>query len=773
MIITRQWIQEYIDISKLSTKTICEALNSIGLEVDATTRVLVPNGVVIGKVESCEKHPDADKLNVCQVNIGKEIVQIVCGAKNVAAGQYVPVATLGTVLGEDFKIKKAKLRGIESIGMICSTTEIGLPKLNDGILELDNSIGKLIVGKELNEYALINDEIIEIELTANRGDCLSIHGVARELSTYFNIPFNTYEPIVNTNNKGIGQILEVVYNTQCESNLIFKAVNIEKFKLDILHKLRAATIDQIKNTDVETAAAYATHSTGVLLNIYSKSIAKKDQDLVSLSIEKNSNGFDSVVGSKPLSVIGVEAGTIEKISNEIIIEASYTNPEELSQKVFDTKEKTGDVYYRSSRGSETNLNAGIDSIVTLLSKNGASIYNGSCEYINDINPLKLSVNLEKINKIIGQDIPKSQIVQILSSLGFEIKTPSRDTLSITIPTYRHDIKNVADITEEIVRIIGIDKIKSKPTLLKEQNRTNNTFNSLLFQNKIRANSINNNFFETVTYAFTNKELLEKYGFETVSQKKDILNPIVNELNTFRTTIALNLLQAVEQNQKQGFKSVGLFEIGTTFDKNRKESKSLTFIFSGETECESVKNHGKPEKIEFFGFAQKISNIIGEFEIESLEKTTNKLQHPYQSGLIIKNNIPVGVIYKLHPSAVKEFDIDSDTFICEIEFDKLTQEIIFAQDISKFQASKRDLSLIVPKNLEYKDIKKVIDNLNITQIKQYNLIDIYSDESLGENESLTIKFILQSDEKTMQESDINSIMDNILESLKKELNIGIR
>ncbi|MGB3751620.1 MAG: phenylalanine--tRNA ligase subunit beta, partial [Arcobacteraceae bacterium] len=197
MIITRQWIQEYIDISKISTQNICKALNSIGLEVDSANRILIPNNVVVGYVESCEKHPDADKLNICQVNIGSKIEQIVCGAKNVAAGQYVAVATVGAILGDDFKIKKAELRGVASNGMICSSTEIGLPKLNDGIMELDNSIGELKIGKELNEYSLINDEIIEIDLTANRGDCLSINGVAREFSTYFNIPTRNTDTVIN------------------------------------------------------------------------------------------------------------------------------------------------------------------------------------------------------------------------------------------------------------------------------------------------------------------------------------------------------------------------------------------------------------------------------------------------------------------------------------------------------------------------------------------------------------------------------------------------
>ncbi len=752
----------------------CEALNSMGLEVDSAHRVLIPNGVVIGKVEECEKHPDADKLSVCQVNIGAQTTQIVCGAKNVAKGQYVPVATVGAVLGEDFKIKKAKLRGVESLGMICSSTEIGLPKMNDGILELDDSIGELIVGKELNEYSLINDEVIEIELTANRGDCLSIHGIARELSTYFNIPMKNIDNVVTTNNKGIGQIFELNYNTTCESNLIYKAADIKDFKLNLLELLRIATVAELKKTDIENAAAYSTHSTGVLLNVYSKSIASEEaNDLISLTIEKNENGFDTVSGKELLSTIGIEAGNISKVCDEVIIEANYTDPETLAQKVFDTKQKTGDVYYRASRGSETDLSLGINYIITLLSKNGGTIYNGSQDYINDLIATTLTVSVERINKIIGQTIPEADITKILMSLGFEVKSPSRGTLTVTIPTFRHDIKNIADITEEVVRIIGIDKIKSKPVAIKEVNRVNETSDKLVLRNDIRAKAVSNNFFETVTYAFTNKENLQKYGFETVNNKKDIMNPIVTELNTFRTTLAMNLVLAVSENQKQGFKSIGLFEIGTVFDKDRNESRNIAFIFSGETESETVKNHGKPEKMDFFAFAQKVSNCVGDFELEPLERIENSFIHPYQSAAMIKEGKNIGKIYKLHPNVSNEFDIDNDTFICEIDFNKLENNTIFANSISKYQSSKRDLSIVAPKNMEYKKIKQLINSLNIQQIKQFNLVDIYNDEKLGDNESLTIKFVLQSDEKTMEENEINAIMDKILESLDKELGLGIR
>jgi phenylalanyl-tRNA synthetase beta chain len=776
MIVTRQWLQEHIDISKISTQSMCNALNSIGLEVDSTKRILIPNHVVVGFVKACEKHPDADKLTVCQVDIGTKIEQIVCGAKNVREGIYVAVAAVGAVLGEDFKIKKAKLRGVESNGMLCSSTELDLPKINDGIMELDLSIGKLIIGKELNEYSLLNDETIEIELTANRGDCLSINGVARELSTYFNIPMTNIDAIVTSNNKGIGQIFDINYDMNCESNLIYKAASIKDFKLDLVHILRAATISQLKETDIETAAAYATHASGVLMNVYTKSItAPKEESskLFKLNVKKDKDGFDTVTGKVLLSTIGIETGTITDLNDEVIIEASYTNPEHLAQNVFEKNKKTGDIYYKASRGSEPTLENGIDTIITLLSQNGATIYNGSKNFINEVALTTINVNNKRLNEIIGQNITPSKVSQILTSLGFFVKQDGQNTINVTIPSFRHDIKNIADVTEEIVRMIGIDKIKSKPLEIKELNNINETSNKLVLKNIIRTKAVTNGFFETLTYVFTNKELLEKYKFPTVIKKKDILNPIVNELNTFRTTMALNLVQAVSHNVKQGYKSIGLFEIGTIFDKNREETKSLGFIFSGDYETESIANKAKPKVIDLFGFAQKVSSTIGEFELETLKKINNDFIHPYQSASIILNGKNIGCLYKIHPNVARDFDISNNTFIAQIDFDLLSDDIIIATSISKFQASKRDLSIVAPKDLEYKEIKKAINSLKINEIKQFNLVDIYNDEKLGEFESLTIKFILQSTTKTFEESDINDIMDKVLQKLEKDLKIGLR
>ena len=778
MIITKSWLQEFIDVSNLSVDDICKTLNSIGLEVDSVNKIAVPKGVVIGQVKECEKHPDADKLSVCQVSIGVgKTEQIVCGAKNVREGLYVPVATIGCVLGEgetpqergQFKIKKSKLRGVESNGMLCSSTEIGLPKMNDGILELDNSIGDLVVGKELGEYDLLSDDIIEIELTANRGDCLSIHGVARELSAYYKLKIHDIDKHEDEHTLGIGQVLTVESDKDIESSFVYKGGSLDNFKLPVLQKIRAAIVNTYEECEVTTLKNYVTHSTGVLLNVYNTDFAQ----MQTLYINKDENGFDTVSNGDKKSTVGIDVKEFDAKGRDIIIETSYIEPESLAQRVFDTKIKTSDIFYRSSRGSEPAIHMGMDYFCSMVSEYGGSILKGNKYFTDEFVNLNIDIDFAKVDAIVGQHVDKFEIESILQQLGFKINNRTDNVLNALIPQFRHDIKNIADITEEIVRIIGIDNIKAKPLAIDEVNRINKASLDLIRKNDIRAKAISTGFFETLTYVFSSREVLEKYGFDVIEDKKDVLNPITNELNTLRTTILTNLIEAVSNNTKHGFKKIAFFENGTIFNAKREESKSLAFIFSGNKEVESISNSGKPEDIDFFEFAAKISSVIGKFELEPIKECANKLIHPYQNGEVIINGEAVGYISKLHPLVSKEYDINDSTFICEVDFDKINSDLIKAQDISKFQSSRRDLSLVVPKSLQFKEIKDVINSLKIEDIKQFNLIDVYSDEKLGENESLTIRFVLQSDTKTYEDEDITKIMDLILSSLEKKLDITLR
>lgn len=768
MIITKRWLEEFINISKINTEDICKTLNSIGLEIDSVEKNSIPEKVIVAKVLSKEKHPDADKLNVCQVDLGSEITQIVCGASNVEAGQIVAVATIGAVLGENFKIKAAKLRGVESNGMICSSTELGLPKLNDGIMVLDESIGELILGKELKDYPLLNDDIIEIGLTPNRGDCLSILGVARELGAFYEIGLCELDKSINYNESSIGQMFKIHCDNKINSSLIFKAIDVSNFNLDLIKKLRLSIIKKYQeNRDLKNLLNYTTHSCGVLLNAYPKSKSSI------LNIKKDEDGFDTIYfESETLSKPCVLQNDFDETEAEYLIEASYVNPELISKLVFNKKIKTSEIFYKSSRGSEPNINFGLDYFSNLISKLGGTLSKGSVDYIDDIEKLFIDANIKKINSIIGQDIEKNEIEKILISLGFEVKERMEDTLSIKVPYYRHDIKNVADITEEVIRIIGIDNIKSKPLCIDEVNRVNKTSQDLQKRNKLRNKAVENGFFETLTYVFTSKENLIKYGFKTVKEELDIVNPIVKELNTYRTNLLLNLVEACSNNFKTGARKASFFEIGTIFDENRKESKKIGFVYSGTSEQEDVSNAGKPKNMDFFTFAKKVLNVIGEFELETIINIDNKFIHPYQSANVIIDGKIVGFISKLHPSVASDYDL-SDTFFAQIDFEAVKNDLIKANSYSKFQVSRKDLSIITSKNLEFKEIKKAINSLNNPLIKQFNLIDIYSDEKLGEFDSLTIRFTLQSDEKTLEDEDINLVINSILDVLKDKLNITLR
>ena len=769
MIITKNWLNEWIDISDKTSEEICDTLNSIGLEVDSLKKVRIPKKVVVGFVKECVKHPDADKLSVCQVDIGEETVQIVCGAKNVKAGQFVPVATIGAVLGKDFKIKKAKLRGVESKGMICSSSEIGLPELNDGILELDDSIGELHIGKELCEYELLNDDIIEIELTANRGDCLSIYGVARDLSAAYEKVLYCLEDISNKDgNLGIGRVLSIGSKDANYSSLLYRVFEKDDIKEILLLKLRVAFADKKIDNIYEVFKNYITHSTGVIVKFYPFDVCEKDGKC-KLELKKDKNGIEYVqVGSKR-SYVGFAEDNELKPSDEktrIIFEASYAHPDTISKagKFFDTK---GDMtFYHSSRGSEPDLLFGNKFFKRVVDKYLDVKWYSGTEAIDNLNePKIINVYISKINALVGQKIEKSKIVSILKNLGFVVQMKDEfDLMSVKIPLFRHDISNEEDIVEEIVRIVGIDNITSTPLEFIESNNQNRALKNYKKRVHYRKKAASSGFFEITNYIFTDSNKLEKLGFEYTVDVKKLINPVTKELNTLRSTLAVGLLETSERNYKYGKKSIRLFEIGTVFNKQRDESQRISFIFSGEVERAAIRNHGKPKVIDFFTFAQKISSIIGDFEIEKSEEF-NTFLSPYESGKIIKNSKTIGFIGRVHLDIENEYGLPK-SYICEIDFDELKLKSYSVKPYSKFPSLERDFSFLIPKNMAYSKVKSIILSVLPQEVVEFYPIDIYESDELKGNISLTIRFIIQSFQKTLNDDDINAILLPILKKLNE-------
>jgi len=373
MIVTRSWLNEFIDLSQVSNETLYETFNAIGLEVDSMNEIAIPDKVVVGKILSCEKHPNADKLNVCQIDIGTATRQIVCGAANVVDAEYVAVATIGAVLPGDFVIKHAELRGVESEGMVCASSELGLPDTGKGIMILDESIGVLEVGRNINTYPCVNDTIIELELTANRGDCLSIYGVARDLSAALDIEMKTYEYKKNEKKqKGIARIAEIRTQGTMDGDLHYKLANINMLDQNCLIKLRLAMID-IENKDLlATYLGYVTHATGVVLRAYdAKAFSKNDKFTIDIFAEYT--GIMAIqTETKVVSYLGINQDK-ETIADEntklVFIEASYINPDTLVEAVSKTGLKKDDLYYKTSRGSNPDLNFGLTMFFMMLDEN--------------------------------------------------------------------------------------------------------------------------------------------------------------------------------------------------------------------------------------------------------------------------------------------------------------------------------------------------------------------------------------------------------------------
>lgn len=777
MIVTRSWLNEWIDLDGISTDELAKTFNAIGLEVDRIKKYEIPEKIVFGHVISCEKHPDADKLNVCQVDIGTAVRQIVCGASNVRAGLDVIVATVGATMPNGMKIKPVKLRGVASDGMICSASEIGLEDIGNGIVELDKSIGNYELGEEVAKNTLLADELIEIELTANRGDCLSIRGVCRDLSAAYDRSLKTYSPDENDSKKGIGRILQLSHVKQVDVDLHYRALDLQSLELPLLVKLRLAQIEQPYKTDLEAILTYATHSSGVILNAYKyEYFAQEDKDVAKIEIARDDNGYVCInAKEKRASVVGIMQEEDSKVNTNdgiVFLEASYIAPDTISKQMFEHKIEAGTSFYKTSRGSEPDVSLGLAFCLDFIrAHSNSSVYSGSVELTNKAKEKVVSITKQEINQFIGANIDKIVISKILTNLGFNISKSSTDNFVISVPQYRHDIVNKQDIVEEIVRLVGIDNIPSKPFILQEENRLKDDYFKYKKKSIFRHRAVQSGFFESIHFVFDEKKVLQEYGFQTTKDELEIVNPIVKTLDTLRPTLLTSLLKSASQNMKNGYSSVKLFEIGSVFSPLREESQMLSMIFCGTKENESLSNVGKPAKIDFAFFVQKVADIIGTFELQSFE-TKHTLSHPYQSAQIILNGEVIGELFRLHPNVEKSYDLDI-AYMCEIEFDKIPFQLKTAKKTSKYQASFRDLSVIVPNEMSYESIKNVIENLNITELIRFYPVDKYSDQDLGENASLSLRFVLQSFEKTLEEEDITSVMNRILDTLNSELGIGLR
>ncbi|EBD1720785.1 phenylalanine--tRNA ligase subunit beta [Campylobacter coli] len=773
MIITKSWLSDWLDFEDKSLDDIAHTLNSIGIEVDRICTLKVPDKIVVGFVKEKVKHENSDKLSICQVDVGNEILQIVCGAQNVAQGQFVAVALKGALMPNGMEIKEAKLRGVDSCGMLCSSTELGFEKINDGIMLLDDSIGELELGKALNSYEIFNDGLIEVELTPNRGDCLSIYGIARDLAAALNLNLKEKLPFKEGENVlGIGRILRLSAEKELNSLYNYRAIELkEKIQTNLLIGLRLAQVENLGKNPIENLLNYATHSTGVLFNAYDLDSFYKENEEFTLSLVKEAQGETKVSCQEELlSVSGIyqeEKFKSKEDSKIIIIEANYTDPMIIANAKMSYKKQDDQTIYRSFRGSEPKLNLGMDFLLSVLEKNpNLIIYSSSQQIITNKELPNIAISIESISKTIGQEVDKDEVLKILKKLGFELILSADGLVNVKAPMHRPDIKNLADICEEVVRIIGIDNIASKGLEFVEKNRLNSTYKNYKELVELRKKAVANGYFESLHYVLDNEEELRSLGFNPIKLK--LINPITAELNTLRTTLLNHLLNAASLNAKNSKKIIKLFELGVIFGSNNEELNHIAFVHSGYKEEPKISNKAKPELANFYDFLLDLKNIIGDFKLKA---SKYDILSPYEQADIYLKDLKIGFAGRLHLKIENERDL-LKTYVCELDLNLIKQHFKLAKPYSKFPSISRDLSILIPKGFEYEKIKNCIEELDLENLENFRLVDLYSDVSLENSYSLTLKFVFRDMNKTLEEAQVAEYIDKILQSFK-EMGLELR
>ncbi|GAA8204429.1 phenylalanine--tRNA ligase subunit beta [Helicobacter pylori] len=747
------------DIAKL-----CEDLSRLGLEVESCIPCVAPKNVVVGKVLEKAPHKNAEKLSVCQVDVGKEVLQIVCGAKNVAPNQFVPVALNGALIGST-TIAKTELRGVESYGMICSSNELGFPKINDGILELDESVGELVLGKGLNEYAPFNTHVLEISLTPNRGDCLSVLGIAREISAFYHTPL---KPIKALNFTPKSDLITLCAGENIESHLAYYLICNHSLKTPLNVKLSLAHNNALSENDLNNFIEFSAHFSGVVMNAYSL-----DATPIDLSVKNDENNLESVyINHQKRSTIAIKHQDQKDLSEYLLLEASYTDPISLSLKLHALKDKTlqkdNALIYRSARGSNPNLSDGLNFLSTHLK---AAVLE-SKQTKHALKDRTLEFKLEDITEILGLAVEEETIQGILKNLGFKVSTKVPNSkpqiLEVVAPNFRHDIKTIQDIAEEILRFVGIDHLISKPLDSVSNKKSNPHYDTHRFFENLKHKALACGFKEVIHYVFYSKEKQQKLGFEVLEDPLELQNPITTELNTLRTSLVCGLLDASLRNKNLGFKSIALYEKGSVYNSKREEIQKLGFLASGLQKKESYPD-AKGKAWDFYSFAECVSKVIGDFSLEKLT-TQAPINHPYQGAKIIQNHEIIGVIAKIHPKVIQELDL-FESYYAEIDAFKLKRPAMLLKPFSIYPSSVRDLTLIIDENTAFSKIKKALKDAQIPNLSEILPLDIFkeSDNTIA----LSVRCMIHSLEKTLNDEEVNSAVQKALEILEKEFNARLK
>ena len=800
MKISINWLKEYLE-TKSNPEEISDILTNLGLEVEK----ILPfesvkgglTGVVAGKVLKCEKHPNADRLKVTSIDLGNnETSEIVCGAPNIMEGQIVPIAKVGSKIytngGDEIKIKKSKIRGVVSNGMVCAEDEIGLGESHDGIMVLDS---KIKPGTPISEvFNVENDNILEIGLTPNRSDAMSHYGVARDLKAYYDLNSQTSKitlPSINDfESVKIDEDFEVsVKDTdKCPfySGLIIKNIKVGPSSKELQNKLKSIGLKPINN--IVDITNFVMHEIGQPLhafdldkikNITVKSVKSntKFKTLDDNIINLDSDDLMICSDNNPLCLAGIYGGYDSGVSNSttnLFLESAIFDSVTI-RKSSKRHQLFTDASYRYERG--------VDPEKVLYALKRASILIKEANQEANISEILIEDNLkvdikdiylryDRIDSITGQKIDKETITQILSSLDFEIKGHTEDGLNIIAPNYRHDVYREIDVIEEILRVYGFNNInvESKISMSIPEIGKNNINKT---ESLISNNLVGIGFNEIINNSICSPGVNEKFSNQAVN----LLNPQGTELSNLRSSLIPNALETVKHNINRQNRNLKIFEIGNTYsinDNNYIENKRLNVTVTGKIFDENwISEFSKSNFYYLKGVAE---NLLNNLNVSNIKYEVNN-DELFEYKLCIHNNKKnIGFIGELNSTYTKEFSIDDKIHLLNLDLDniKLKSANVKYQELSRFPSSRRDLSMILDDNINFEAIKNLAFNVENKILKDVNLFDEYKGKNIEDNKkSLAVSFTFNDSKKTLTDKLIDKIMLKLSDKYKTDLGAVIR
>lgn len=791
---SESWLREWVNPA-ISTEQLCDQITMLGLEVDGVEPVAGEfSGVVVGEVVECGQHPDADKLRVTKVNVGGErLLDIVCGAPNCRQGLKVACAVEGAVLPGNFKIKKTKLRGQPSEGMLCSFSELGIKDESNGIIELPQDAP---VGVDLREYLTLNDSTIEISLTPNRADCLSIAGIAREVGVINQLAVNppAISPVTPTISDQIN--IELHAPEACPRYLlrVVKGVNVNvPSPLWLQEKLRRCgvrSIDPIVDITnlslLELGQPMHAFDKAKVVEPVQVRMAKAGEELVLLdgtTAKLQPNTLLIADQNGPLAMAGIFGGEASGVSNEtkdVILESAFFAPLAITGRARQYGLHT-DASHRFERGVDYELarNAMERATALLL-----EICGGEAGEINEAvspehlpNATTVQLRRAKLDSLLGHSIATETVTDIFNRLGLQASYVD-DVWTVISPSWRFDIQIEEDLIEEVARIYGYNSIPNNAPLAHLQLR--GVPEKLLETNRIRTALVDSDYQEVITYSFVDPKIQTLMHPE---QTALILpNPISSEMSAMRVSLLTGLLETIAYNQNRQQNRVRIFETGLRFipDETAENGIRQEQVFGAAIvgDKATLSWEGKGQAVDFFDLKGDLERVLAltsvRDEIEFVAKTFPAL-HPGQSAAILLNGNEIGFIGTVHPKIVQKLGLSGKPVVFEILAEAIAERSIpNAKEISRFPANKRDIAVVVDLQTPAGDVLATCRQAGGEKLLEVSLFDVYQGANLAQDKkSLAISLTIQDMEKTLEEDEINGVIQNVLNALEQRFNAYLR